>query len=92
MREIRTHGLTGRGLETGSLYRVPRQSPTLLGRGTSGLDRRRFFSIARGSALECAALLDILASRGRITLDVLRRARSLLVRVVQMLSKMTQSR
>ena len=28
----------------------------------SSLERRRFFEIARGSAMECAACLDILAS------------------------------
>ena len=28
-------------------------------------DRRRFFDLARGSALECAAALDVLVAKGR---------------------------
>jgi four helix bundle protein len=31
----------------------------------TGADRCRFFDIARGSALECAAALDVLRSKGR---------------------------
>jgi four helix bundle protein len=56
----------------------------------SAADRRHFYSIARGSALECAALLDILASRGLVTIGTLHQLRSLLVRIVQMLTKLGQ--
>jgi four helix bundle protein len=56
----------------------------------SAADRRHFYSIARGSALECAALLDVLASRGLIAIGPLRQLRSLLVRTVQMLTKLGQ--
>jgi four helix bundle protein len=56
----------------------------------SPADRRHFFSIARGSAMECAALLDVLASRGLLTLGDLRRGRALLVRIVQMLTAMAR--
>jgi four helix bundle protein len=56
----------------------------------SAADRRHFYSIARGSALECAALLDILASRGLIAIGFLRQLRSLLVRIIQMLTKLGQ--
>jgi four helix bundle protein len=55
---------------------------------TSDADRRRHYAIARGSAMECAAILDacrVLQVAGPVTLAT---ARSLLLRIVQMLSKM----
>ncbi len=56
----------------------------------SHADRRRFDSIARGSALECAAILDVMAGRARLALSDLRHGRALLVRIVQMLTKLGQ--
>ncbi len=44
--------------------------------------------MARGSATECAAILDLLAVRGLVDARLRNRARSLLVRVVQMLSRL----
>ena len=58
-----------------------------LGRSASA-DKARFFVMARGSALECAAVVDILRIRGLATADLCTQARSLLVRVTQMLSKL----
>jgi len=55
-------------------------------------DRRRFYSMARGSALECAALLDVVASRGLLSLADLRRGRNRLVRIVQMLTRLAGCR
>ena len=51
-------------------------------------DKAHFFTIARGSATECAAVLELLLARGLITIPVHRRARSLLVRIVQMLTRL----
>ena len=50
----------------------------------------RFFAIARGSATECAAILDIVRARGLAPSAVTSRGRSLLVRVVQMLTRLCQ--
>jgi four helix bundle protein len=56
----------------------------------SRADRQRFYSIARGSALECAAILDVLAARGQLALGDLRRGRAFVVRIVQMLTRLTR--
>jgi four helix bundle protein len=56
---------------------------------TSTPDQARFFSIARGSALECAAVLDLLLARGVLSASSHRDGRGLLVRVVQMLSRLS---
>jgi four helix bundle protein len=56
----------------------------------AGASRRHFYSIARGSALECVAILDVMAGRARLSLADLRRGRSLLVRIIQMLTRLGQ--
>jgi four helix bundle protein len=55
---------------------------------TSPKDNSRFFSIARGSAMECGAILDacrVLKLSDNVTLDD---GKILIVRIVSMLSKM----
>ncbi len=52
------------------------------------LDKGRFFAIARGSATECAAIVDVLAARRLAAPADCAAARGLLVRVVQMLTKL----
>jgi len=54
----------------------------------SPADRAHFFAMARGSALECAAVLDLLHARGALSGPAHREARALLVRVVQMLTRL----
>ena len=55
-----------------------------------GPDRRRYHAIARGSAMECAAILDV----GRLLDDsptaALADGKTLLVRIVEMLSRMSR--
>jgi four helix bundle protein len=57
------------------------------GRRTAA-DKAHFFTIARGSATECAAVLDLLAARGFLTSQAHRHGRGLLVRIVQMLTRL----
>jgi four helix bundle protein len=53
-------------------------------------EKRRFYSIARGSATECAAAIDLLAARGLAEPDACSGARGRLVRIVQMLTRLMQ--
>jgi four helix bundle protein len=48
-------------------------------------DRCRFFDIAHGSALECAAGLDLLVVKGKLTAEQIRPGKEILQRVVRML-------
>lgn len=50
----------------------------------SGPDRCRFFDIARGSAVECAACLDVLCVKQRITEAEVTQGKAILLEVVSM--------
>ena len=51
----------------------------------SARDRARFFEMARGSALECAACLDVLIARTLTTGEKVTASKEQLVRIVEML-------
>jgi four helix bundle protein len=57
----------------------------------SRAQKRHLYSIARGSAMECAAVVDVLRVRGIAAPAEGRKARALLVRIVQMLTKLDRS-
>jgi four helix bundle protein len=52
-------------------------------------EKRHFYGIARGSATECAAHLDALRNRRLIQPDQYVECRSLLLRIVKILSKLS---
>jgi four helix bundle protein len=54
----------------------------------SDADRSRFLEIARGSALECAAYLDVLAVRKFVSAERILPAKEQLVRIAKMLMGM----
>jgi four helix bundle protein len=54
----------------------------------SPLDKAHFFAIARGSATERAAIVDILLARGLTSALQARQARNHLARLVQMLTRL----
>lgn len=59
------------------------------GKATDG-DRRRYFEIARGSALECGAIQDVLQVCGALPTEENASRKALLDRIVAMLSKLGQ--
>ena len=54
-------------------------------------DKRRFYAMARGSACECAAAVDVLRRRRLAPEGACNTARSLALRVVQMLTKLDRA-
>jgi four helix bundle protein len=73
------------------LRRAALSTPVNLAEGvgrTGAADARRHYAIARGSAMECAAILDacrVLEATGE---ELLQQGRALLLRIVRMTSKM----
>ena len=55
---------------------------------TGNADKARTYAIARGSAMECAAILDVYKTLGFIEEPVYRKGNDLLGRVVAMLTKL----
>jgi four helix bundle protein len=53
-------------------------------------DRCRFFDMSRGSALECASCLDVLVARKRLQVEQVAIGKSMVVRIVSMLSKLIE--
>ena len=54
-------------------------------------DRCRYFDAARGSALECAACLDVLVAKGQLTADQVREGKALLHETVCLLVGLIRS-
>ena len=54
-------------------------------------DQKRYFRSARGSAMECAAVLDICRTRGVGSPEQLQHGRQLLIRLVQMLTRLAKA-
>ena len=76
------------------LLRASQSIPLNIAEGNgkrSPKDRRRFFEIARGSATECAAILDILVFQNVLSDEDAIRAKELLIRIVSMLTRLTET-
>ncbi|MCO5207710.1 MAG: four helix bundle protein [Anaerolineae bacterium] len=75
------------------LLRASQSIPLNIAEGngkSSPADRRRFFEIARGSALECAAIQDVLEVGQALGPQENVRLKQLLNRIVAMLTKLSQ--
>jgi four helix bundle protein len=83
--------ITGKAAARDQLDRASTSLPLNIAEGNgkfSDADRSRFLEIARGSALECAACLDVLAVRKLIDTKRVVPAKEQLVRIVNMLMGM----
>ena len=75
----------------GQLDRASTSIPLNIAEGNgkrSRVDRCRYLDASRGSALECAACLDVAVARRVLPPDQVEEGKDLLVRIVSMLSKM----
>ena len=57
---------------------------------TSPKDQAKFFAISRGSAMECGAIFDVCLVRGLISKEAAAKADQLVIRLVQMLTKLSK--
>ena len=60
------------------------------GSGKFDKEERRYFLIARGSALECAAIIDVLSALDAVSTEEVTAAHELLARIVSMLTKLAK--
>ena len=84
-------GISARTAAKDQLDRASTSLPLNIAEGNgkfSTADRARFLEIARGSALECAACLDVLAVRKVVAAEQILPAKERLVRIVNMLMGM----
>ena len=83
--------ITAKAAAKDQIDRASTSLPLNIADGNSKLsttDRARFLEIARGSALECAACLDVLAARKFVSPDRITPAKEQLVRIVNRLTGM----
>jgi four helix bundle protein len=66
---------------------IPLNIAESAGRSTAA-DKAHFIAIARGSAMECGAIVDVLLTNAIAPIGLCRDARVLLVRLAQMLTKL----
>jgi four helix bundle protein len=88
-----TEGLPVSNALADQLRRASLSIPLNIAEGTGkpngSADAKRSYNIARGSAMECGAILDAFRVMKRIEDSEFRRGKQLLVRIVSMLTKMT---
>jgi four helix bundle protein len=85
------NGLKGHRNAKDQLLRASQAIPLNIAEGNgkaTGGDRRRYFEIARGSAMECAAVQDVLEVCGALSPRDNADAKRLLDRIVAMLTKL----
>ncbi len=78
----------------GQLDRASTSIPLNIAEGNgkrSTKDRCRYLDTSRGSALECAAALDVFVARRVLTQKQVRAGKTMLKRIVEMLTRLTFS-
>ena len=82
------NGISAKAAAKDHLDRASTSVPLNIAEGNgkySSADRARFFEVARGSAVECAACLDVLVVRKLATAEQIAPRKEQLVKIVQML-------
>src|SRR6266436_699918 len=80
--------VSGKAAAKDQLHRASTSIPLNIAEGNgkfSSADRARFFEIARGSTVECAACLDVLVARKFSSNEQIASQKEQLVKIVQML-------
>lgn len=78
----------------GQLDRASTSIPLNIAESTgkyTGKDKCRYYDIARGSALECAACLDVLLKREKISIELVEKGNKILIEIVSMLVGLIKS-
>ena len=76
------------------LDRASTSIPLNIAEGTgkyTGKDKCRYYDIARGSTLECAACLDVLFIKKKISYELIEKGKDILVEIVSMLVGLIKS-
>ena len=76
------------------LDRASTSIPLNIAEGTgkyTGKDKCRYYDIARGSSLECAACLDVLFIKKNISNEIVEKGKDILVEIVSMLVGLIKS-
>ena len=84
---------TGQGVIRDQLKRASISIPLNIGEGAgkrTKADCNRYFTSARGSAMECGAILDVCYKLELIDLETRDKGKALLTKIVAMLTKMTK--
>jgi four helix bundle protein len=85
----------GRGYLADQLQRAATSVPLNIAEGAGEFcpnDKARFYRIAKRSATECAAVLDVCLRLGLIATERHRTARELLIRIASMLTQLAKRR
>jgi len=91
--DIVEHLPRGRAYLADQLARAATSIPLNIAEGAgefSSTEKARFYRMAKRSATECAAILDVSRSLGLVDEAPLQRGRDLLLRIVAMLTKMAR--
>ena len=84
----------GRGNLADQLYRASVSIPLNIAEGAglwANREKQHAYRIARGSAMECAAILDVCIRLKMAPEDVCRDGKEMLLRIISMLTKLIQS-
>ena len=93
--DIAAHLPRGRAPLADQLHRASTSIPLNIAEGAgefSNQEKARFYRMAKRSAMECAAILDVCSRLGLAEKGVVREGRTMLIRIVEMLTQIVRGR